>query len=184
MQEKSFTSLWLGSIMVLMQRTLDWGNSLKISLSSLCIEVKRVRKKKQTQESAGWCVWAISFSFLGSQHNECQRLCRGKTKPGLVHDVPVQKPLIYRLTATFERCEIRWFTCSLLRPVRTCLSFWGKRSNSVIQQTVRSWIWRNWRRRKLHLSKTACENRSSESPCLSASNCLRHRAKKSNERDG
>ena len=45
MQEKSFTSLWLGSIMVLMQRTLDWGNSLKISLSSLCIGVKRVRKK-------------------------------------------------------------------------------------------------------------------------------------------
>ena len=47
MQEKSYTSLWLGSIMVLMQRTLDWGNSLKISLSSLCIEVKRVRKKSR-----------------------------------------------------------------------------------------------------------------------------------------
>ena len=117
-------------------------------------------------------------SLLGSQHT-CQWLCRGKTKPGLVHDAPVQKSLIYRLTATFERCEIRWrrFTCSLLRPVRTCLSFWGKRSNSVIQQTVRSGIWRNWRRRKLHLSKTACENRSSESPCLSASNCILHRAK-------
>ena len=47
MQEKSYTSLWLGSIMVLMQRTLDWGNSLEISLSSLCIEVKRVRKKSR-----------------------------------------------------------------------------------------------------------------------------------------
>ena len=30
-----------------MQRTLDWGNSLEISLSSLCIEVKRVRKKSR-----------------------------------------------------------------------------------------------------------------------------------------
>ena len=45
MQEKSVTSLWLGSIMVFAQRTLDWSNSLKMPLSFLCIEVKSVRKK-------------------------------------------------------------------------------------------------------------------------------------------
>ena len=116
MQEKSFTSLWLGSIMVLMQRTLDWGNSLKISLSSLCIEVKRVRKKSRPrnrqddvfeQFHAAFHAYNTNetktFRFdslwapLGSQHSECQRLCHGKTKPGPVHDVPVQKSLIYRL---------------------------------------------------------------------------------------
>ena len=45
MQEKSVTSLWLGSIMVFAQRTLDWSNSLKMPLSFLCIEVESVRKK-------------------------------------------------------------------------------------------------------------------------------------------
>ena len=47
MQEKSFTSLWLGLNNGFNARTLDWDNSLKISLSTLCIEVKRVRKKSR-----------------------------------------------------------------------------------------------------------------------------------------
>ena len=116
MQEKSFTSLWLGSIMVLMQRTLDWGNSLKISLSSLCIGVKRVCKKSRPRNRQDDVFEQFHAAFhayntngpkhfvlirfgphLGSQHSECQRLCHGKTKPGPVHDVPVQKSLIYRL---------------------------------------------------------------------------------------
>ena len=86
MQEKSFTSLWLGSIMVLMQRTLDWGNSLRISGIGrmMCVSIVN---------------YGLSFDSLwaplGSQHSECQRLCHGKTKPGPVHDVPVQKSLIY-----------------------------------------------------------------------------------------
>ena len=69
-------------------------------------------------------------------------------------------------------------------PIRCCdlleltLDFEARDLNSVIQQAVRSGIVRNWGRRKLHLSKTACANRSSELPCLSASNCIRHRAKK------
>ena len=77
--------------------------------------------------------------------------------------------------------KFRWrrFSFSLLRSVRTYLSFWDH--NSVIQQTVRSGIWRNWRRRKLHLAKTAYDNRSGLSPSLSfgrnsATNWIRHRA--------
>ena len=92
-----------------------------------------------------------SFWFaLGSQHSKCQRLCRGKTKPGPVHDVPVQKSLIYRLTATFERCEIRWrrFTC-LLRPVRTCLSFWGK--GSYLSNSTNG---KKWNLKKLKTKET------------------------------
>ena len=43
-REKFYISLaWLNN--GFNARTLDWDNSLKISLSSLCIEVKRVRKK-------------------------------------------------------------------------------------------------------------------------------------------
>ena len=94
-----------------------------------------------------------SFWFaLGSQHSKCQRLFRGKTKPGPVHDVPVQKSLIYRLTATFERCEIRWrrFTCSLLRPVRTCLSFlWGK--GSYLSNSTNG---KKWNLKKLKTKET------------------------------
>ena len=58
-------------------------------------------------------------------------------------------------------------------PFRCCyrleltLVFEARDLNSVIQQTIRSGIWRNLRRRKLHLAKTASYNRSSESPSLS-----------------
>ena len=45
-REKFYISLaWLNN--GFNARTLDWDNSLKISLSSLCIEVKRVRKKSR-----------------------------------------------------------------------------------------------------------------------------------------
>ena len=56
-------------------------------------------------------------SLLGSQHT-CQRLCRGKTKPGLVHDVPVQKSLIYRLTFIHLSKGVRFVEDGL--PVRCC----------------------------------------------------------------
>ena len=47
------------------------------------------------------------------------------------------------------------------------LVFEARDLSSVIQQTVRSGIWRNLRRRKLYLARTACDNQSSESPSLS-----------------
>ena len=68
--------------------------------------------------------------------------CHGKTKPGPVHDVPVQKSLICRLTATFERCQDSLKTV----PIRCCdlleltLDFEARDLNSVIQQAVRSGI--------------------------------------------
>ena len=80
MQEKSFTSLWLGSIMVFTQRTLDWSNSLKMPLSFLCIEVKSVRKKADPGIGRMIClspVHSVRFA-LGSLHSECQRLAAGR----------------------------------------------------------------------------------------------------------
>ena len=72
--------------------------------------------------------------------------------------------------------------CDLLE---LALVFEARDLTSVIQQTVRSGIWRNWRRRKLRLiSKIACENRSSESPCLSSSNYIRHRSRFQTPGDG
>ena len=58
-------------------------------------------------------------------------------------------------------------------PFRFCdqleltLVFEARDLSSVIQQTMGSGIWRNLRRRKLHLARTACDNQSSDSPSLS-----------------
>ena len=95
MQEKSFISLWLGSIMVLMQHTLDWGNSLKISLS------------KQTQESAGWCVWAFMQPSMITNTNE--------TKISTYISFWFAFGLTARLSAALPRVDQTW-----TRTWRTC----------------------------------------------------------------
>ena len=117
----------------------------------------------------------VLIRFGLTAQSECQRLCGGR--PNLdTYMTYLSKSLWFAdFTATFERWEDSLKTVYHLLEVT--LVFEARDLNSVIQQTVRSGIWRNWRRRKLHLAKTACENRSSESLCLSASNCKRHRAK-------
>ena len=48
----------------------------------------------------------VSRIVLGSQYNECQRLCHGKTKHVPVHDVPDQNSLILPFAAMFEGVKI------------------------------------------------------------------------------
>ena len=102
--------------------------------------------------------------------SECQRLCRRKTIHGPVHDVPYENSLI--LPVYRHIWKVRRFVQGGL-PFRFCdrleltLVFEARDLSSVIQQTVRSGIWRNLRRRKLYLARTACDNQSSESPSLS-----------------
>lgn len=59
--------------------------------------------------------------------------------------------------------QIRWrrFTFLFRCRLELTLVFEARDLNWVILQTVRSGIWRNIRRRKLHLANTMCGNRSS-----------------------
>ena len=102
-----------------------------------------------------------------------RHLCKGSMRPKSVHSIrfdslwahstvsvsgfaagrPNLDPYmtyLSKLTATFERCEIRWrrFTC-LLRPVRTCLSFWGK-----VSYLSNSTNGKKWNLKKLKTKET------------------------------
>ena len=83
--------------------------------------------------SSGSCGLANCVRFWAHSMSDCQRLCRGETKHGLVHDVPYQNSLtlpIYRHIWKVLRFveDGLPFKFSFLRSVRTYLSFWGKRS--------------------------------------------------------
>ena len=75
----------------------------KISYYILCIEVKRAPKRADPGLGKMMCLsnyymqpaydpvrGPLSVLFFGSQYNECQRLCHGKTKHVRVHDAPDQ----------------------------------------------------------------------------------------------
>lgn len=116
-----------------------------------------------------------------------QRLCHQKTKHGPVHDIPDQNSLIlliYRHIWKVWRLIEDGLALRCCDLIELTLVFDARDLNSVVQQTVRSGIWRNLRWRKLHiLAKTVCDNWSSESLSLSfgrnlATNLIRHPARK------
>ena len=85
---------------------------------------------------------------MQQEHQTCTRTWRTWPKFFEFADLPPR----------LKGAKIRWrqFTFSL----ELTLVFEGRDLNSVIQQMVRSRIWRNLRRRKLHLAETASDNRS------------------------
>ena len=131
------------------------GNSLKMSLSSLCIEVKRVRKKADPGIGGMMCLrnfmqpwllilmrpkwpchvstfrfdslWAHSTMSVSGFAAEDQTWTRTwRTCP----KGPSQTLCLPILPPHLKGVKIRWrrFTYSLLWSVRTYLSFWGKGS--------------------------------------------------------
>ena len=159
-------------------------NSLHLILS------RSVKQKKQTKESPGWCVWAMIpnetyltlYKWLAEAY-QCQRLCKGKTKYAPIHDIPDQNSLILPNLPPHLKGVRRFVENGLPFRCRDRLEltlvFEARNLNLVIEKMVRSGIWRNLRRRKLHLARTAYGNRSRESPSLSVErnswrNWIRH----------